>query len=119
MHYNSKQIAFCGEGSFGELKQKMDFIFEATDKTGRKIRLTEKQWKHIKQDHPEIADESVIKETLESPTKITKPYEGRKYYYYKYYKHRISPDKFLLVIVKYLNGEGFVISTFYNRHIAK
>ncbi len=96
----------------------MDFIFEVTDKTGRKIRLTKRQWSHIKRDHPEILDTSLIKEVLEYPIKITKPYEGAKHYYYKYYKNRKSTDKFLLVIVKYLNGDGFVISAFYTRHIA-
>ncbi len=29
----------------------MNIIFETIDKTKRKLRLTEKQWKHIKQDH--------------------------------------------------------------------
>jgi len=60
-----------------------------------------------------------VKETLESPTKITQPYEGKKYYYYKHYKHRKSPDKFLWVMVEYLNGDGFVISAFYKRNIAQ
>ena len=91
----------------------MHIIFETIDKTERKIRLTEKQWKHIKQDHPEIENEDVIKETLEKPTKITQLYRGTKYYYYKYYKNRQPPDKYLMVVVNYLNGEGFVITAFY------
>lgn len=66
----------------------MTLIFETIDKTGRKIRLTEKQLVHIKQDHPEIENEEIIKETLEKLTKIMQPYEGTKHYYYKYYKHR-------------------------------
>jgi len=35
----------------------MDKTFEIVDKTGRKIRLTRKQWSHIRQDHPEIENE--------------------------------------------------------------
>ncbi len=95
----------------------MDVIFETTDRTGRKIRLPKKQWKHIRQDHPEVENEEVIKETLEKPTKTTQPYEGTKYYYYRYYKQRKGPDKYLMVIVNYLNGEGFVITAFYVSHI--
>ena len=91
----------------------MDHIFEITDKTGRKIRLTKKQWSHIRHDHPEIDNEFIIKETLEKPDKITQPFEGSKYYYFKYYKDRQTPDNFLMVIVNYLNGEGFVITTYY------
>jgi len=62
----------------------MNHVFEIIDKSGRNIRLTKEQWRHIKQDHLEIVDELSIKETLESPTKITQPYKGTKYYYYKY-----------------------------------
>ncbi|MEK6826810.1 MAG: hypothetical protein AABX90_04230 [Nanoarchaeota archaeon] len=95
----------------------MDKIFEVVDKTGRKIRLTKKQWDHIKHDHPEIENAEVVKETIEATTKITQPYEGTKHYYYKYYKHRKDQDKYLLVIVNYLNGEGFIITAYYIRYI--
>ena len=94
----------------------MDRIFEIIDKTGRKIRLTRKQWNHIKQDHPEVESDVVIKEALEKPIKITQPYEGAKHYYYKHYKHRRCPDKYLLVIVNYLNGDAYVITAYYVRY---
>ncbi len=94
-----------------------DIVFEVVDKTNRVIRLTGKQWKHIKQDHPEIENEEIIKEAIKSPTKITQPYGGNKYYYYKYFKDRKDPDRYLMVIVKYLNGSGFVITSFYVRNI--
>lgn len=52
-----------------------------------------------------------IKETLQSPDKIKKhPYN--KTYYYKKYKYFKSPNQFILVVVKYLNGEGFVITSY-------
>lgn len=92
-------------------------IFEVKDKTGRKIRLTKKQWEHIRRDHPEVENEEILKETIANPIKITKPYEGKKYYYFKYYKHRKSPDKYLMVIVNYLNGQGFIITAHYVKKI--
>ena len=91
----------------------MDVIFELTDKTGRRIRLTKKQRAHIRQDHPEVEDEEIIKSVLKNPDKITQPYDGLKHYYYKYFKHRKSPDKYIIIIVNYLNGEGFVITAYY------
>lgn len=94
-----------------------DYIFEVVDKTGRKIRLTEKQWKHIRKDHPEIENEEIIKSVLKNPDKITQPYPGLKHYYYKYFKHKKSPDKYLMVIVNYLNGGGFVITAYYVAHL--
>ena len=63
-------------------------------------------------DHPEISNEEIIKETLENPTKITQPYGVRKHYYYKYSKDRKSPDKFLMVIVKYLNENVWLYRRF-------
>ena len=95
----------------------MKVIFEITDKTGRKIRLTSKQWKHIKQDHPEVKDEERIKSVLKQPDKITQPYYGSKHYYHKYFKHRKSPDKYLMIVVNYLNGEGFVVTAYYVSYI--
>jgi len=32
----------------------MDEIFEVEDKSGRRIRLTRRQWSHIRQDHPNV-----------------------------------------------------------------
>ncbi|MBS3088591.1 hypothetical protein J4402_02310 [Candidatus Pacearchaeota archaeon] len=86
--------------------------FEIIDKTGRKIRLTKKQWTHIREDHPEIENEEVIKESLEKPLQIISA-SKTKAYYYRYYKERQDSDKFLLIVVKYLNGTEFVITAFY------
>ena len=90
----------------------MNYIFEVTDKTGRKIRLTKRQWKHIMRRHPYMEKYlEEIKATIQIPDKITeRPYN--KCYYYKNYKHFKPPNRFILVIVRYLNGEGFVISTY-------
>jgi len=96
----------------------MEIIFETIDKTGRKIRLTKKQWSHINKKHPQIAsNKEEIIETLKNPLKIIKPYEGTKHYYYKYFKHSKIPEKCLKVIVNYLNGEGFIITAFFDRKI--
>jgi len=94
-----------------------EIFFEIIDKTRRKIRLTKKQGSHIRQNHPEVENEEVIKETVLNPNKITQPYEGKKYYFYKYFKHRKGPDKYLMVIVKYINGDGFIITSFYVNYI--
>ena len=86
-------------------------IFELFDKTGRKIRLTKKQWTHIQQDHPDITEEQ-IKEALLKPIKITKEYKN-KMFYYRNFEQRKQKNKFLRVIVKYLNGDGFIITAYF------
>ena len=36
---------------------------------------------------------------------------------YKYYKERESEAKYLMVVVKYLNSHGFIITSFYTNKI--
>ncbi|MEX2017409.1 MAG: hypothetical protein WD876_02965 [Candidatus Pacearchaeota archaeon] len=92
----------------------MNIVFEFVDKTGRKIRLTKEQWLKIRKKHPEVENEEIIKETLEKPTKIRDhSYDESVYKFYKYYKNRPFPENFLMVLVKYLNGDGFVIAAYF------
>ena len=92
-------------------------IFEVKDKTGRRLRMTGWNWEHIIKRHPDISTEKEkIIETLENPDKIMPSLKDEKArFYYKYYKHMASINKFLMVLVKYLNGEGFVISAHFMR----
>lgn len=52
-----------------------------------------------------------IKDILKIPDKLVKQ-QYSKGYYYKHYKYLKKPNRFILVIVKYLNGEGFVITAY-------
>src|SRR3989344_1289379 len=89
-------------------------IFESKDKNNTIIRLTEERWNHIKTEHPDVKIED-IKTTIESPTKITSSkYDQEVKWYYKYNK---QIKEYLMVPVKYLNGEGFIITSFYVRKI--
>ena len=94
-------------------------IFEITDKTNRKIRLTKERWSHITSPvspHSYMANYiEEIKECLIKPEKIINSiYDDNKVNYYKYYKEKKS---YLRVIVKYLNGNGFVITSYFVRNI--
>ena len=97
----------------------MTYIFQITDKSGRKIHLSKERWKHINQEHPELSDYlEEIKEKLKNPTKVKEfDYDNDVRYFYKYYKNRESAAKYLLVIVKYLNGNGFIITAYFVRNI--
>lgn len=93
-------------------------IFEIKDKTGRKIYLTDERWKHITTTHAEMANYlEEIKLSLEKPLKITPHEKGDLRKYYLYLKHRKHPEKYLRVIVKYLNEHGFVITTHFVKYI--
>ena len=96
----------------------MTWIFEVEDKSGRKIHLSDERWKHLNQDHPEVAPYlEDIKETLKNPLKITTyEFDENVKYYHKYFKER-EEAKYLLVIVKYLNEHGFIITAYFVRNI--
>lgn len=93
----------------------MFYIFEITDKSGRKIHLEDRQWKHIAIEHSAVANKiEEIKETLIIPLSIRRSdYDPNVRFYYRYYKNIKLKEKYLMVMVKYLNGEGFVITIFY------
>lgn len=97
----------------------MNIIFEAFDKNGKLIRLTDKQHSHMMEEHAYMHKYmEEIKETLQKPDRITSySFDEDVHYFYKGYKHLDNPDKFVLVIVKYLNGEGYIISSYLEAEI--
>jgi len=96
----------------------MERVFEIIDKTERKIRLTKRQWEHITKIHAEMTNYlEEIKRTILRPLKITPQEKGDLFRYYSYHKNRKHPEKFLKIIVKYLNGDGFIITAHFVRNI--
>ena len=60
-----------------------------------------------------------IKSTILNAAAIRYNEEDEKViYFYKEFKERESYERYLLVSVKYLNGEGFVITSFYTNKIS-
>lgn len=96
----------------------MKTIFEITDNTNRKIHLSNERWKHIRKKHPEVGEIEKIKETIQNPDKTTSyGLDETIHYYYKFYKHKKPFQRYLLVIVKYLNNHGYVISSYFETYI--
>ena len=95
-----------------------NYIFETFDKTGKKIRLTKRQWSHITTKHSDLSGkEEEIKNVLQKPDLILPhKFDEKSRNYYKYDK---SEKAYLLIAVKYLNGDGFVITSFYTKYIKK
>lgn len=96
-----------------------DVILDVIAKTNRRIYLPKKQWLHITKSHPDMANYlEEIRETIKNPAKITDYNQSDNIkYYYKYFKHRESSNKYLLVVVKYLNGEGFIVTAYFMKSI--
>ena len=96
----------------------MTWIFEIEDKSGRKIHLSKERWKHIVTEHSDLANKiEDIKDCLTNALTIKhSKYDEKVRWYFRYYK-RLS--KYLMVSVKYLNGEGFIITAFYISNLPK
>lgn len=93
----------------------MNYVFEIIDKTGRKIHLTKERWTHITSPaspHAYMANFiEEIKQTIIEPEFVRiDSIENKKMKYYKYFKER---KKYLRAIVKYLNGNGFIITAYF------
>jgi len=99
----------------------MAYIFEVIDKNGRNVYLTKKQWSHITSPtslHAYMTNYlEEIKETIQKPDKISSSiYDENKASYYKFYKSR---KEYLKVIVSYLNGKGFIVTSYFVSNIVK
>lgn len=97
----------------------MNYVFEVTDKTDRKIRLTNYAWAHIMKRHPMMsAYMEEMQNALKNPTAVTNSIvDSNVHYYYSYLKNKKGPNKFLLVSVKYLNGDGYILSSYFEDKI--
>ena len=96
----------------------MDFVFDINDKSGKKIHLSKERWKHILT-HPFMQNQlENIKLVIKSPLTIRyNDWDKNVRYFYKEFKENEVSEKYLLVSVKYLNGEGFVITSFFTNKI--
>ena len=87
-----------------------DIYFEAETPLKKKIRTTKEYWEFIvKVKHPIMRgrEKDVIK-TLKEPDFIRQSRKDTSVYLY----YRRTGDKFICVVCKHLNGEGFIITTY-------
>ncbi len=94
----------------------MPHIFEVKDTSGRIIHLSHERWSHIVQKHDDLSGNmGKVRETIEHPLLITKEKDDKNVYeYYRFYK---ALKKYLIVAVKYLNGKGFIMTSYFKRKI--
>ncbi len=97
----------------------MSIIFDVVDKSGRKIRLTNGRWKHIKK-HPHMDENRLedLKQILKEGLIIRHSDDNENVvFYYKEFKKMSPEERYLFISVKYLNSEGFVITSFFTNKI--
>jgi len=95
-------------------------IIEVISKLNKRVRLTEVQWAHIQYKHKELnAEIQKIELALKQPDIIYYSKTDVLYYYYKHFDQTPVSNKYLLLVVKHLNGEGFVVTAFFCSKIRK
>lgn len=95
-------------------------IFEIKSKLEKKIRLTDVQLFHVLLHHPEMKNqESKIIDALRKPDLVLHDKPKDTFNYYKRFSNTPVGDKFLHVIVKHLNSEGFIITSYFADIIRK
>ena len=84
-----------------------------TDYQGRQIRLTDERRQHILT-HPEMAAmEPEIELALANPEIVRRSNtDSAVHLYYRYHKNTIVGDKWLCVVVKYLEHDAFIITAY-------
>lgn len=90
------------------------------DHTGRKIRLSAERLLHILE-HPEMAEQlERLVETLKAPeTVVQTEADETVHVYHRYYESTPVTSKFLLVAVKLLDTDAFVLTAFFSRRKKK
>ena len=89
-------------------------IFETLSKLGKQIRLTDAQWEHIRRNHRELDNQlQKMQQALEHPDLVYYCPAEENYQYYKYFQRTPVTEKYLMLVVKHLNDEGFIITAFF------
>lgn len=95
-------------------------VFEVTSKLGKRVRLTEVQNLHITSRHRELGNQTgKMRITLEEPDSVWYSTAEDVHHFYKWFTQTPISEKYLLVIVKHLDDEGFIVTSFFVSKIRK
>ena len=86
-----------------------------TDVRGRAIRLTEERQEHLETDHPEMSGQlNRVGEALQTPELIVESRSDPSVeIYYRLYEQTPVTKKFLCVVVKNSDADGFIVTAYY------
>jgi hypothetical protein len=83
------------------------------DFQNRQVRLTKERLRHILE-HPEMADmEAAVEQTLRYPTTVVRSRtDPGVAFSYRFYLRTVVGDKWLCVVVKYLDADAFIVTAY-------
>ena len=96
-----------------------DILFEAQSRFGKRIRLTNTIWQKIGLRHPELRQQDYLPEirlAVEDPAYVIKGWTAD-YLCLRWCTIAPGAPKYLCVVYRELNGDGFIITAFFiSRH---
>jgi len=91
-----------------------DVVFDVKSRLDRKVRLTDIQWSHIETRHKELRGQlNKMKQTLIDPDIVYHSAAEETHQYYRKFTKTPVTEKYLLLVVKHQDGEGFIITAFF------
>jgi hypothetical protein len=98
----------------------VSIVWEKKGYDGKRIRLTEVQKRHISFFHPEVlVNEDMLMETIAIPDLVTRGGQPTIRVLYRYYANTPVTSKYLAVVTKLLNGEGFIVTSYFTDRIRR
>lgn len=95
-------------------------LLQATTPDGRALKLTNDGWRHISTVHPELRGElEKVNQTIMSPDLIKRGNKADTFMFYKFFPRTIVSPKYLVLVIKYLNTEGTVLTGYFTERIRK
>lgn len=87
-----------------------EVLFEVSDVFGKRIRTTKRWWKHIiEEKHRDVEGKvELVQKTISLPDEIRQSI--KKTYIYLYYRN--WEDYWMCVVVRRLNGDGFLMTVY-------
>ena len=95
-------------------------VFKIISKMGKLVSLDEDRWRHVLE-HPEMKNQlDRIKETVVNPDEIRESiHDPSVLLFYKLYEKTPVTEKHLLVVIKTVNREGFIVTAFFTDRVKK
>ena len=95
-------------------------VFEVMSRLGTKIHLSNIQWSHIEARHKELRGQlDKMKLTLTEPDAVYRSVGEETHHYYKKFSSTPVSEKYMLLVTKHREGEGFIITAFFVAKIRK
>lgn len=101
-------------------RDNLSVVWEKVSYNGKRIRLTDVQRHHISFFHPEaLAKEDMLISTLARPDIVAEGGGPNIRIIYKFHENTPVGDKYLAIVLKELNEEGFIVTSYFTDRVRR